>query len=76
MIRPVEQWDKEEWYALDQHLPEALFDEKVRCGRVMFVLRVKRLSGYFDIIFSGTIHRFVQCYLLIPIIVIGVMEDS
>ena len=32
MIRPVEQWDKEEWYALDQHLPESVFDEKVRCG--------------------------------------------
>ena len=31
MIRQVEKQDKEAWYALDQHLPERVFDEKVRC---------------------------------------------
>ncbi len=31
MIRYVENKDKEAWYALDKHLPESVFDEKVRC---------------------------------------------
>ena len=29
MIRLVELKDKESWYSLDKHLPEAVFDEKV-----------------------------------------------
>ncbi len=33
MIRLVEKRDKEAWYALDKHLPESVFDEKVRCGQ-------------------------------------------
>ena len=33
MIRQVETQDKEAWYALDKHLPESVFDEKVRCGQ-------------------------------------------
>ena len=33
MIRQVEKQDKEAWYALDKHLPESEFDEKVRCGQ-------------------------------------------
>ena len=30
MIRYVELWDKADWYALDKHLPEDVFEEKVR----------------------------------------------
>ena len=45
MIRPVEQWDKEEWYALDQHLPEALFDEKVRCGQGYVCVEGEKIIG-------------------------------
>ena len=33
MIRHVEMRDKEAWYALDKHLPESVFAEKVRCGQ-------------------------------------------
>lgn len=33
MIRQVEKQDKEAWCALDKHLPESEFDEKVRCGQ-------------------------------------------
>ncbi|WP_031553865.1 GNAT family N-acetyltransferase [Oribacterium sp. FC2011] len=48
MIRLVEQRDKEIWYTLDRHLPESVFDEKVRCeqgyvcvedGKIIGVLR-------------------------------------
>ena len=45
MIRPVEQWDKEEWYALDQHLPELLFDEKVRCGQGYVCVEGEKIIG-------------------------------
>ena len=45
MIRPVEQWDKEEWYALDQHLPESLFDEKVRCGQGYVCVEGEKIIG-------------------------------
>ncbi len=33
MIRQVELKDKEAWYLLDAHLPESVFEEKVRCGQ-------------------------------------------
>ena len=48
MIRLVEHRDKETWYTLDRHLPESVFDEKVRCeqgyvcvedGKIIGVLR-------------------------------------
>ena len=45
MIRPVEQWDKEEWYALDQHLPESVFDEKVRCGQGYVCVEGEKIIG-------------------------------
>ena len=31
MIRFVENQDRNAWYILDKHLPESVFDEKVRC---------------------------------------------
>ena len=31
MIRFVENQDKVAWYVMDKHLPETVFDEKVRC---------------------------------------------
>ena len=45
MIRPVEQRDKEEWYALDQHLPESVFDEKVRCGQGYVCVEGEKIIG-------------------------------
>ena len=45
MIRPVEQWDIEEWYALDQHLPESVFDEKVRCGQGYVCVEGEKIIG-------------------------------
>ncbi len=33
MIRQLQPQDKAAWYALDKHLPEAVFEEKVRCGQ-------------------------------------------
>ena len=46
-IRIVEKQDKEAWYALDKHLPESVFDEKVRCGqRYVYIEFVVDVLGY------------------------------
>ena len=41
MIRQVEKQDKEAWYALDKHLPESVFDEKVRCYLSILIIAKK-----------------------------------
>ncbi len=45
MIRLVEKQDKEAWYALDKHLPEAVFDEKVRCGQGYVYIEDEKIIG-------------------------------
>ena len=65
-IRYVKSEDKEFWYGLDKHLPEREFINKVSNKRGYILLDDNKPIG--DIIFSGTIRRFVQCYLLIAII--------
>ena len=56
MIRLAENKDKTEWYALDSHLPEAGFDEKVRnkqgyvCVEDGKIVGVLRYNLFWDII--------------------------
>ena len=45
MIRQVEKQDKEAWYALDKHLPESEFDEKVRCGQGYVYIEDNKIIG-------------------------------
>ncbi len=45
MIRLAEQQDKEAWYALDAHLPESEFDEKVRRGQGYVCVEGDRIIG-------------------------------
>ena len=45
MIRQVEKQDKAAWYALDQHLPETVFDEKVRCGQGYVYVEDEKIIG-------------------------------
>ena len=45
MRRQVEKQDKEAWYALDKHLPEAVFDEKVRCGQGYVYTEDEKIIG-------------------------------
>ncbi len=45
MIRQVEKQDKEAWYALDKHLPESVFDEKVRCGHGYVFIEDEKIVG-------------------------------
>ena len=45
MIRQVEKQDKAAWYALDQHLPETVFDEKVRCGQEYVYVEDEKIIG-------------------------------
>ena len=45
MIRQVKQQDKEAWYALDNHLPESVFDEKVRCGQGYVYIEDEKIIG-------------------------------
>ena len=45
MIRQVEKQDKEAWHALDQHLPESVFDEKVRCGQGYVYTEDEKIIG-------------------------------
>ena len=49
MIRLVEKRDKETWYALDKHLSESVFEEKVRCGQGYVVTGIRNA----DDIYSG-----------------------
>ncbi len=44
-IRLVEKQDKEAWYALDEHLPESVFDEKVRCGQGYVYVEDEKIVG-------------------------------
>jgi len=45
MIRQVEKQDKEAWYALDKHLSESEFDEKVRCGQGYVYVEDNKIIG-------------------------------
>ena len=45
MIRQVEKQDKEAWYALDKHLQESVFDEKVRCGQGYVYIEDEKIIG-------------------------------
>ena len=45
MIRLVENQDKEALYALDKHLPEFAFDEKVRCGQGYVYIEDNKIVG-------------------------------
>ena len=45
MIRYVENKDKEAWYALDKHLPESVFDEKVRCRQGYVFIEDEKIIG-------------------------------
>ena len=45
MIRQVEKQDKEAWYAFDKHLPESVFDEKVRCGQGYVYIEDEKIIG-------------------------------
>ena len=47
MIRHVEMRDKEAWYALDKHLPESVFAEKVRCGQGYVFTEDEKIIGVF-----------------------------
>lgn len=67
-IRYVQSEDREFWYSLDKHLPEQEFDNKVINKRAYVLLD--------DIIFFGITHHFVQCCLLIGIIMEKAMEVS
>ena len=45
MIRYVEINDKKEWYDLDRHLPENVFDEKVRTKRGYVLVEDEKIIG-------------------------------
>ncbi len=45
MIRPVENHDREAWYALDKHLPESEFDEKVRRRQGYVCIEDEKIIG-------------------------------
>ena len=45
MIRLVELKDKESWYSLDKHLPEAVFDEKVACKQGYVYVEDEKVIG-------------------------------
>ena len=45
MIRYVEQQDKDAWYVLDKHLPESVFDEKVRCRQGYVIIEDEKIIG-------------------------------
>ena len=45
MIRYVETRDKSEWYKIDQHLPETVFDEKVRCRQGYVCIEDGKMIG-------------------------------
>ena len=45
MIRYVEINDKKEWYDLDHHLPENVFDEKVRTKRGYVLVEDEKIIG-------------------------------
>ena len=45
MIRHVELKDKESWYTLDKHLPEAVFDEKVAYKQGYVYLENEKIIG-------------------------------
>ncbi len=45
MIRAVENQDKEAWYALDKHLPESVFDAKVRCRQGYVCVENEKIMG-------------------------------
>ena len=45
MIRYVEINDKKEWYDLDRHLPENIFDEKVRTKQGYVLVEDEKIIG-------------------------------
>ena len=45
MIRYLEINDKKEWYDLDRHLPENVFDEKVRTKRGYVLVEDEKIIG-------------------------------
>ena len=45
MIRYVEINDKKEWYDLDRHLPENVFDEKVRTKQGYVLVEDEKIIG-------------------------------
>ena len=45
MIRYVDINDKKEWYDLDRHLPENVFDEKVRTKRGYVLVEDEKIIG-------------------------------
>ncbi|MCR5674408.1 MAG: GNAT family N-acetyltransferase [Lachnospiraceae bacterium] len=45
MIRQVEKQDKEAWCALDRHLPEPEFDDKVRRGQGYVCVEADKIIG-------------------------------
>ena len=64
-IRYVKLEDKDFWYSLDKHLPEAEFEKKFGIKGVMFSWKRINLLLCCVIIFFGITHHFAQCYLLI-----------
>ena len=45
LIRFVENKDRKAWYMLDKHLPETVFDEKVRCRRGYVCVEDEKIIG-------------------------------
>ncbi len=45
MIRFVENQDRNSWYMLDKHLPESVFEEKVRCRQGYVFVEDEKVIG-------------------------------
>ena len=45
LIRFVENKDRNAWYMLDKHLPESVFDEKVRCCQGYVCVENEKIIG-------------------------------
>ena len=73
-IRYVKSEDKLEWNRFDRHLPEAVFEDKVR-NKQGYVMQVDGKTFYVTIC-SGIIRLFVQCCLLMMVIAEWDMENK
>ena len=68
-IRYVQAKDKEFWYSLDKHLPEREFKNKVNSKRGYVLLNNNKRIGLLRYNLFWIIYHFVQCYLLVLIII-------